>query len=223
MRIENDPKAYGFLAGLLVLLLVTVANAGCVPVSAGRKPSIALEQAVKVTATCLDRVGNGAVFFGSGVIVDKNTVLTAGHVAADPEGYACIRTVTMMNDHVYVVMPGKIMRDRDLATLKLLFQDFDPTYPVIYGPPPAFGDRVCAMVSYPYWLYRCGEAQTFAEPPGDRVHTITVEPGNSGSGVYDSHGRLVGIITHRWSCFNGQLCGGKFSTLEGHVEELLRE
>ena len=33
-------------------------------------------------------------------------------------------------------------------------------------------------------------------------------------------GRLVGIITHRWSCFNGQLCGGRFATLAEHLHEL---
>ncbi len=223
MRIKNDSRAYGLLAGLIVLLLgLIVADAGCTPMHAERGPQAALEQAVKITATCFGDDGSITGFYGSGVIVDSKTVITAAHVARDPDGYTCFRVVEMTNEHKYIVTPGVILVERDIATLKLdSSESFDPTYPVIYGPSPGFGERVCAMVAHPMWLWRCGDAQMSVAPPGDRIITITVEPGNSGSGVYDAQGRLVGIITHRWSCgVTGQLCGGKMSTLEGYVGQL---
>ncbi len=223
MKIHNSPGAYGLLAGLLVLLLGLVANASCMPPSASaqRDPATALEQAVRIEATCFDKNGALAAFMGSGVIIDKHTIITAAHVATDPEGFVCARTATMVNDHVYEVHLGTALVNRDLGTL-VSDTDFDPTYPVVFGPAPEFGERVCAMTAYPMWLWRCGDAQLPTDPPGDRMHNIIVEPGNSGSGVYDGYGRLIGIITHRWSCSNGQMCGGKFSTLEGFTSALLR-
>jgi S1-C subfamily serine protease len=220
MKVSNTPGSYGLLAGLLVLLLAAYANAGCMRSVKGRSAEVAFDQTVLITATCVGPDGSGSIWHGSGVIVDNQTVITAAHVARDPDGMVCIRKVEMANDHTYVVMPGVILPDRDLATLKLLLNEFDPTYPVLYGPAPMFGDRICSMTAYPMWLYRCGEAQKAATPPGDRMHTIVVEGGNSGSGVYDMRGRLVGIITHRFSCSNGQYCGGKLATLEGYLDDL---
>ncbi len=220
MKVQNTPAALGFLAGLLVLLFGLIANAGCrFPME--RDASVALEQTVQIAATCISETnGSIAQYYGTGVIVDAQTIITAAHVAEDPSGYVCVRSATMMNEHSYLVMPGKILHDRDLATLVLDVGEFDPTYPVIYGAAPKFGDRLCSMVAFPMWLWRCGEAQQTVSPPGDRIHTIIVEPGNSGSGVYNVRGQLVGIITHRWSCVTGQICGGKMSTLEGFVHEL---
>lgn len=224
MRIQNSPGSYGILAGLLVLLFAAIVNDGCAMTSTsmpGRGAYEALEQAVSIDAVCLAADGSVVGFYGSGVIVNRHTILTAGHVAQDPPGYLCGRVATMSNGHKYSVTAGVVLPDRDLGAL-VSADAFDPTLSITYGPKPAFGEHICAMVAFPMALWRCGEAQGDDAPPGDVVHTITVEPGNSGSGVYDAQGRLIGIITHRWSCgVTGQLCGGKMASLEGYLHELI--
>lgn len=224
MRIETKPWAGGFLAALLWLCFVAFAvlTSGCMRDVRGRDPGVAFESTVRITITCATADGQALVGYGSGVIVDDHTVLTAAHVAEDDPGMVCMRMATMVNGKSYILAPGKILHDRDLASMHLMLDAFDPTYPAIFAKPPGYGERVCAMTAFPRFLWRCGDVQTGEDAPGDLSHTIVVEPGNSGSGVYDTRGRLVGIITHRWSCFNGQLCGGKMATLDGYIKDLLQ-
>lgn len=222
MKIRNEPGAYGLLAGLVVFLIGLIAAAGCVHEARGRSAAVALESTVLITTVCLAADGSGGTWVGTGVIVNDHTVLTAAHIAEDPPGTACLRSARMVNGRRYALIHGKTLPGRDLASLVTVLETFSPTYPIVYGPPPAFGERVCSMTAYPRALWRCGEAQTAEEPPGDLSHTIVTEGGNSGSGVYDTRGRLVGIITHRWSCSNGQYCGGRMATLRPeYVAELL--
>ncbi len=219
MKIHNSPGAYGILAGLLTLFLGLLANAGCVHEVRGRDAGIALESTVLITTTCFAPQGMYGAY-GSGVIVGSHTILTAAHVVQDPPGARCMRIARMANGSEYLVVPHKAIPGFDLASLTSV-EPFLPTYPIVYGPPPAFGERVCSMTAFPRYLWRCGEVQQHKKPPGDLAHTITTEGGNSGSGVYDMRGALVGIITHRWTCDNGQHCGGMLATLEGHVAELM--
>ncbi len=220
MKIQNEPAAYGLLAGLIAFLLCMILVGGCVHEARGRDAEVALESSVRISILCAD-AGGGYLSFGSGVVVNDHTILTAAHVAVDPPGKTCLRTAMMINGGTYLLAPGKALPARDLASLVPALHPFAPTYPVVYGPPPVYGSRVCAMTAYPQFVWRCGETQLTAEPPGDLAHTIIVEGGNSGAGVYDTWGRLVGIVTHRWACSNGQLCGGKLATLEGYVSELM--
>lgn len=221
MKIENSPAAYGLLAGLATFLAGLLLASGCTHIVRGRDAEVALESVVSITLTCVSPTGGVYGGYGSGVIVNDHTVLTAAHVAVDDDDEVCIRTATMANGKSYTLAPGKARVDRDLASLVTVLDTFDPTYTVVYGPPPPFGSRVCSMTAYPKILWRCGETQMPTDAPGDLYHTITTEGGNSGSGVYDERGRLVGIITHRWSCGNGQYCGGKMATVDGYVLELL--
>ncbi len=216
---QNHPSAYGFLAGLLTFLCGLVL-ACCTRDVRGRDAGLALESAVRITSTCMAPDGV-YVSYGSGVIVNDHTILTAAHVAADTKGMVCIRSATMSNGSTYMLLPHKALPAQDLASLQTVYQRFAPTHPVELGSPPAYGSRVCAMVAFPYVLWRCGETQRPVSPPGDLVHTIIIDSGNSGAGVYDTQGRLFGIITHRWSCANGQICGGKLATLADHFAGLL--
>ena len=221
MKIQTEPAAYGLLAGLLVLLLGLLLGS-CMRDVRGRSAQVALESSVLITTTCVMEDGSVSTWLGSGVVVNNHTVFTAAHIAEDPPGAVCVRRATMVNDKSYLLAPGVTLPERDLASLHTVLEKFDPTHPITHGPAPEYGARVCSTTAYPRFLRMCGDVQMKADPPGDLAHTIITEGGNSGSGVYDARGRLVGIITHRWSCFNGQLCGGKLATLEGYVDRLLK-
>lgn len=218
MKLENTPGSYGLLAGLLVLLLAAYATSCAHAQAAGRTPAEGFEAAVRIEAVCVAVDGSGTIFGGSGTVVNETTVLTAGHVATDPAGMTCVRAITTSDGKRRLALRGTIDTALDLATLHTLTPM--KATPVTFGPMPEYGDRLCAQTAAPMWLRRCGESQYLTTPPGDLVHTIVVEGGNSGSGVYDSRGRLVGVITHRWSCVNGQYCGGRLAVLEGHLHAL---
>lgn len=214
--IENSPKAYGFLAGALVLLLgMLAANAGCRPMPR-RDAQVAFESAVLITSSCMRRDGTFYEGYGSGVIVDSHTILTVAHVAYDED--ICMYTALMPNQTTYVLMRGEILSDPDLATMKSL-TPFAPTYEVAFAPMPGLGETVCVQTAYPRWAFACGERQ-YSPADGAFAMSALIEPGNSGSGVYDGNGRLVGIITHLIRCSNGQICAGRATALEGHLREL---
>ena len=64
------------------------------------------------------------------------------------------------------------------------------------GERPAIGAEVCLVPVVPARGPQCGKVDSFDSIPGDVFHQATTKPGNSGSGVYDADGRLVGIVTH---------------------------
>lgn len=143
---------------------------------------------------------------GSGVLVNPKKVITASHVVrcAGPTG-------------IYLEFPGgaesqaivsAIDFEGDIAVLILKTSvQLGPN--AIIGPRPADRDRVCMVTGAPRRNLKCGLVTGFEEPPGDVRHNILTEPGNSGSGVYDGDGRLVGIVTHYTPS------GGLFTALEG--------
>ncbi len=223
-KIQNSPAALGWCAGLLVLLLGVVANASCAHASKldGRDVEQRFEQAVQITANCLTSSGEATGWYGSGVIVNPTTILTAAHVATEGDVF-CVFEAEMQHGKTYAMHVGVLLPEYDLASMHTAEGErFDPTFPIVFGPVPRLGERICAATAFPRRLTRCGDAQTQTDPPGNLIHTAIVEPGNSGSGVYDDRGRLIGIVTHLWYCSNKQYCGGRVATLEGHVGELLR-
>lgn len=165
---------------------------------------------VKITTHCGLREQ-----YGSGVMVAPDLVLTAAHVVScamipgselplylPPDG---ITVSGGFGPHAADLMEVKYEPDLARLQVKGLEEFFTP---IVVGPPPPVGERVCAVSSVPYSSYRCGEAQ---EPrPGRLYVDFLILHGNSGSGMYDSHGRLVGIVTNLIDCPG---CGGFGSTL----------
>jgi S1-C subfamily serine protease len=221
VTVKNTPAAWGWLAGLLTLLAgLLIANSGCAYSSVldGRAPMQRFEQAVQIQISCVE--GTKAYrSFGTGVIVNSRTLFTAAHVGALRPGAVCVWVAVMSHGRRYMVTPYVSIPKVDLASMRSV-EPFAPTYPVTFGR-PAFAKHVCAATAFPMWMHRCGDVQTTEPPPGDLAHTIIVEPGNSGSGVYNDDGELIGVITHLTTCVNGQICGGRAATLYGHVPTLL--
>ena len=229
---ETEPAAFGLLAGLAVLLLAAVANASCAhaskldPTSADAIDAH-YDAAVEITALCALPDGRQVAWYGSGVIVDATHLLTAGHVA-ETEGLPCVFTAELSNGKTYLVRPLHVLASSevDLASMELL--SFTETFhvsawPVRYGAAPRLGDVVCTATAHPRREYKCGQVMRSKDsPPGDIRIDFVVEPGNSGSALYNAAGELVGIVVHTYpNRGNGQYITGGATSLAGHLKELL--
>lgn len=132
---------------------------------------------------------------GSGVIVSESLVLTAYHVA-DCGGESLIAVETLSGILVMATL-GNFDPDSDVASLVLL--EPIPGHGVTLAPPPPVGHVVCSEAAIPTRARKCGKVIWLAAKPAqnDIRNGMHVEGGNSGSGVYDQLGRLVGIVTLR--------------------------
>lgn len=231
-RIQNDPWSWGVLAGLLVFLVGLVANVSCVPAgSVGKledQPDYTAyyNSAVQITAHCTSPEGE-ASWFGSGVIVSPTRLLTAGHIAEHASDETCSFVVEDVTGVSYLAYAVKVFdsSEVDLASMELLsyVQQFKGP-PIRFGAMPKIGDRVCTATAYPRREERCGQVMMpKAEPPGDIIIDMVVEPGNSGSGLYNSYGELVGIVVHTYpNRGNGQYVTGGATSLFGYWRDLLK-
>lgn len=227
-KIQTKPSAYGYLAGLLVLLLGLVANASCA--HAAPKPTLEAQitarydAAVEISVTCVTPEGMSVGWWGSGVIVSKTRILTAAHVV-ETEGGVCAYVAEDSSGKTHLMYPITVLSSEeiDLASMEIISpRDEFASERVFFGKKPAVGDRVCTATAWPRREYKCGDVMRSKEPPGDIRVYMTVEPGNSGSGLYDMRGDLVGIVVHTYpNRGNGQYVTGGASSLEGHVHELL--
>lgn len=139
--------------------------------------------------TAFITVACDGISVGSGVIIAPDYVLTANHVT-DCDGLFVVATETY--DGLAAVVTQN--KERDLAKL------YVPGIrgpEVEIGPEPSPGDTVCLSPAYPRRDRKCGEVYfERGDGPNNRIRfSAKVEPGNSGSGLYDSEGRLVGIVT----------------------------
>lgn len=197
-----------------ILFLLTFVLVAC----GAPKPSVAeprltpAEQAdasVKITATCGDKM-----FGGSGVLVADRTVMTAAHVVLCPDGMAADVTVEHDGRSVDVMM---VTTDAtpDLARL-MLAEPFSGVKIPQLGPKPAIDDRVCLQPRTGGDTRSCGWVLSLSDrPTGDIRFSAFVWFGNSGSGVFDSRGRLIGIAVMLVRAQNGQIIGGLATSLAG--------
>jgi hypothetical protein len=193
------------------------ACSSCAHYGSRRSPIEQHNAVVMIRTTCPD----GNTHRGSGVLVSEDRVLTANHVAqcdmlpgfglfADP-----VKLEVFLSDDVSSAATVELVVPKaDMARLKLekavpeFFSDIE------IGPPPVVGDRVCEVSAVPRMLYRCGEAQVARS--GRIAFGFMTEFGNSGSGIYNSDGQLVGIVTNLVRCQDGFPCAGYGSTLIGY-------
>lgn len=221
--IENEPAAYGLLAGLAVLwiAMLAIAQGGCAHshhLSLGEVQK-RYDAAVELTVSCAaDALGQSRGGFGSGVIVSRDRLLTAAHMV----GEGCTYVAEDARGELYLVRPLVVLEAFDLASMEIIspiaYFDFRG---VTFGPRPRLGSTACAATAHPSRRHKCSEVYPPRDTPGDIVLGAIVEHGNSGSGLYDDNGALVGIVVHLTTCANGQICGGHASSLEKHIKELL--
>ena len=206
-------------ASLLLFAAVIMATCGaCASAVRYRSSKVFDAQsraAVKVLSVCTIDGAKPRIALGSGVIVSSGYVMTAYHVVVC-DGPVDIVVSLPDNTVIEATLVGRNVTD-DLARLQL---DTDVPYPTLrIGPPPRVGSRVCTAAAVPDRTRRCGDVQRVTgKAPGNIQHDGITEPGNSGSGLYDDQGRLVGIVTHLRLCAStGQICGGSATSLRGRV------
>ena len=211
----------------LVLTLITIAAlgatcSGCVPFwASSRAPAQQYNAAVMLHMGCVGVTPEGEfvaqVYDGTGTVIGPHSILTAAHMTACPiEGFSAIAYAVDPGDGrlrpftVDVVVPGA-----DIATLKVADDLSKWLTPVTIGPVPKFGETVCESSAAPRPTYRCGlvQAPALGTEDGDIRLDLFIEHGNSGSGLYDSKGRLVGVVVLVSVCQGDFQCQGRASSL----------
>ncbi len=171
----------------VVLTLVGCAVIPTVPMHP-RAPEVTAwhhPRAVVVVTACL-----GSPRTGSGVAIAPNLVLTAAHVVACTD--LAVLTVAGRPAVVFAEWP-----ERDTALLVVQM----PAAPVRFGPRPRAGDRVCAATAWPAAVWSCGNVLTVTRVLcrsgfcSDLRLEVPIRPGNSGGGLFDAAGALIGLIT----------------------------
>lgn len=137
----------------------------------------------------------GRVSRGSGVVLDERRVLTAAHGVACA-GERSVHVITSAGRRLRADV-ASVDRSRDLAVLELHSAGgFDlRAGPPALAPLPVAGDVACAAVAFPRRAEKCGAAID-ATWRGAQFG-IAGKLGNSGAGVYDREGRLLGIVTKK--------------------------
>lgn len=212
LRTKLHALAGGALFGTIISAAMVIA---CRPPSAdttARTPAWQVAESATLTVLCAD----GSVKAGSGVLIGPDRLLTAAHVVAcdgtDP-------MLILVELHGASTMAGVEVMSTGADIARLQTIDKLESHAVLIGPRPAIGEMVCVAAGAPLGrTRRCGPVERFdADASGDIVHAVVTEPGNSGAGVYDADGRLVGILSHYRTCVNGQFCGGKATSVAGRA------
>lgn len=137
---------------------------------------------------------------GSGVAIDDTHVLTAYHVTTCTNKLATANFyITTSDGRTLYATVTKTAPDNDIALLTLKDGSLGVEPVQISG--PIKGDDVCVSPAKPNRNHKCGVVKSIKSYKwGGNIRTsINIRHGNSGSGVYNSKGRLVGIaVSLEW-------------------------
>ena len=186
------------------------------------RDKVAYESSVRLSVTC----PGGDDRSGSGVAVSRRHILTAYHVV-DCSGAKPIHIAVLLRYGAVVDMDvDAIDEDADVARL-VSFPMKRPfsTYSEVRVNPLRVGEEVYSIggdtpnifgVKKTGYVTAIGVCQYQSWQPDPRKlpywwhSSIPVVPGNSGSGVFDSRGRVVGIVNTWNGSFNREQGGGHF-------------
>ena len=187
---------------LILLLLVACSPFPLLP-NTLRTPDTQARAAVRVDVQCVDNAFGEPVIWrdsstASGVMISDRRVLTSAHVTTCPT--IPIVHVTTSNGRRLKMVVEKEDLKLDLARLVMASGsrfDYNMAPPVMAMFEYEKGS-VCVETAFPRRERKCGRTRTLS-----RVHIVT-RPGNSGSGVYDEHGQIVGLVRGSIRLYDGQ-------------------
>lgn len=190
--------AIGMAVGSLFAAAVSV---GCCATSwdvRGRSAAEQRDAVVTITQLCVVSTEQGLElrgYKGTGSAIGPRRVLTAAHLGVCDMQMIYVRDSDGL-DHT--AAPEWRDSERDVMVLGLV----DATDSIAGAVEPTYGtalpgDRVCARVAHPERSTTCGVVRSIdATRIGYDVEAdFVVEGGNSGAGVYDVQGQLVGVVT----------------------------
>lgn len=226
----------------LAAIVVLACNPGCAFLTHARGPVEQYNSAVVIKVGCAFEMPDNPLMpkttivaegTGSGVVVGPHRVLSALHVSGCetdwPNPLDLSKPIKLHGTLMYMRVVTGDKNDpkehhaevvqrfpkRDIMTLHT--EDDLGAYmsPIAIGVDPEVGDTVCEASGSPTWTYRCGIVQPnlAAGRDGDIRFAFKVEHGNSGSGLYDAHGHLVGIVVMLRTCEFDEVCEGYASSL----------
>ena len=219
--------------GVLALAITAVATCGaCGIMPATRTPQQQHNASVQITVFCMpvDEDGHPRIdvdsglptvseHFGSGTLVSAHEVLTAAHVPHCPEGDAEIMAVDVGDGAQHQASVDVLLPAADIARVHV--EDDLGTWftPLRVGPIPQVGDRVCAASAAPRNMYRCWTAQARRADPGPSADIDLdgwTEFGESGSGLFDDSGRLIGVVVSLTTCQEHLQCLGHATSVAAY-------
>lgn len=194
------------------LLLILLGVASCAGAPSAPTTHRERVESVKLLVQCpTDPAMKNTTIGGSGVIVSGRQVLTAAHVV--PCKDAQIRAMQTETHRVTMMKVEVSFTGLDVARLVIDGDGefFEARLAVIGS--VGYGDQICVLIGFPRQDRRCGLVDNLDS--GKIENSVNVEPGNSGSGVYDSSDRLIGIITNARRGRTGMPIGSVAESLIG--------
>lgn len=201
-NIFKDPAVCMLLVILTYIFTVGVCGACLSTVQRPRATEYPRRQAaaaVRIASVCGDVTTNA-----SGVIVGTRTLLTAYHAVSHCEN----PTVVMItwDGHLRMGFVRWFSPIVDLAEVTVI----GGTLGLPVKTAQLKSSTVCTVTGYPDRSRICGQVEE-SNVLEFKFSSKTI-PGNSGSGVWDLEGNLVGIVTRWRQCADGSNCGGIAST-----------
>ncbi len=188
-------------------------------------PAKAYDRAVRIERVCFtgdafakvpDIMVDGG--FGSGVVLETGVVLTAYHV---------IKCLPHSVALIHVVGPDEIKLWATVAAVDAAHDIVRLSVPGVTGDrielaTPMPGEAVCVASAFPERGFACGlvwatgPMQTRSNGEVNIWHTARTIPGNSGAGLYNRRGQLVGLATNGYKP-EAHGTGGLATSLIGRV------
>ena len=139
---------------------------------------------------------------GTGIAVTKREVITVGHMTVCAKGDLAM-SISFTDGKAYkmrvaksLVLPNMIGTYPDGWALLTMVNDGGFDEPIV-KPTIAFpkaGENICQVHAQPTRGIECGSVTALSEEKPTFSFTLAVQPGNSGSPIVDSNGKLVGFV-----------------------------
>lgn len=176
--------------------------------AAARADDSALAQARAQTFVVQVAFGPEHGEIGAGVLVDRDgdvlTIVTAAHIVTQ---HGTLEILDTTRRNFYHVLNIRTLPDYDLAFIRVQAQDTFAVTPASIAPPRA-GEPIWVWghTGNAFWKLATGSVRdTSAHIPGlfgsprITIDCAACAHGDSGSGVFDAQGQLLGIVTRAWS------------------------